>query len=88
MLTVTGKRVTEVTFAVLPVPLFLFFRMSVMGQAARRARSSELGVRRPRISPYDLPLWVCVPICGRKLDSISVFSNYGTNPCQRYTANI
>lgn len=68
MLTVTDKGVTEVTFAVLPVPLFLFFRMAVMGQAHRRGRSSELGVRRPRISLCDLSLWVCVPICGRKLD--------------------
>ena len=53
MLTVAGKRVTEVTFAMLPVLLFLFFRMAVMGQAHRRGRSSELesgGLESPRVT--------------------------------------
>lgn len=62
------KRMTEVTFAVLPIPLFLFFGMAVIGQSDLRGRNSELGVRRPRTSPCDLLLRVCVPICGRKLD--------------------
>lgn len=43
MLIVTDKRVTAVTFAVFPIPLFLFFRMAVMGQSDLMGRNSELG---------------------------------------------
>lgn len=61
MLIVSGKRVIEVTFAVLPGPLFLFFRMAIMGQSDLRGRNSELGVRRSRISLCDLPKTLPAP---------------------------
>lgn len=59
---VPGKRVIEVTFAVLPMPLFLFSRMAVRGQANLRGRNSELGVRRSRVSLRDLPKTLPSPL--------------------------
>lgn len=62
----TGKRVIEVTFAVLPMPLFLFIRMAIMGPADLGGRDSG-NQEVSRMSVCDLPKTLPSPL----LDSMS-----------------
>lgn len=55
MLIVTGKKVTEVTFAAAINTSFLFFRRATLGQSGFKGRNAEVGVRRLSIFPRDLP---------------------------------